>query len=243
MATQTIEFEAINGLTGLTLKAFQQYSDTLQESVTPVAATNRTGCYVGTFTDLPESVYRFELSDSGGLIGVKDQKVTDTTATFRAYDSYSAGGVSGTVDANIVSTQITAQQITAGIISGSITQPRGDTWAITITGLGTLTGYENIWFSGKPEFDVLDSAAWVQIDTDTGLKIIMQETGTPANGSISVDDAAAGTITVNLAAIESAKLPILNGVFDIQIQKSGGAIDTLTQGKLTITGDVTRAVS
>jgi hypothetical protein len=118
-----------------------------------------------------------------------------------------------------------------------------DTWAITITGLGTLTGYENIWFSGKPEFDVLDSAAWVQIDTDTGLKIIMRETGTPANGSISVDDAAAGTITVNLAAIESAKVPSLNGVFDIQIQKSGGAIDTLTQGKLTVTGDVTRAVS
>ena len=93
MATQTIEMEALTGETSTTMRAFQVGSDTEQANQSATEATNRKGCYTAAFTDLPAAVYRFQLDDSTGEpLAVQYQNITLETATFQAYESYSAGG-------------------------------------------------------------------------------------------------------------------------------------------------------
>ena len=80
-----------------------------------------------------------------------------------------------------------------------------------------------------------------------GLTILNASTSglTAANGSITVDDAADGDITIRLKQAEAATLsPATSLKYDVQVIRSSGiAVQTLTDGKAVIEGDVTRAVS
>ena len=89
-----------------------------------------------------------------------------------------------------------------------------------------------------------DTAADIQIDEATGLLYIMGVAGTAGNGSIVVTDAAAGDLTITLAAVETAKLSDKGRFwYDIQWLSAAGAVTTLTKGRAHIVGDVTRATS
>ena len=152
---------------------------------------------------------------------------------------------SQTIAANIVSSNITASAITNGLVdTGKLIMTRGDRWVITITGLGDITGNSEAWFTIKTDEEDADSAALVLITKTAGLQIIVGATAaTPSNGSLVVDDAAAGDITVVLEAVEAAKLPKLNkGAFDVQVKLSNDNVVTKRIGTARITSDVSRAV-
>ena len=103
MATQTIEMEALTGETSVTMKAFAVGSDTQAGSESATEASNRKGCYTAAFTDLAAAVYRLQLNDSAGdPLAVQYADITATTATFQAYEVYSAG-ISSTDSDNISS--------------------------------------------------------------------------------------------------------------------------------------------
>jgi len=122
---------------------------------------------------------------------------------------------------------------------------RGDTLAQTFTGLGDLSAVTDLWFTvKKQDLNDLDSAAEIQISLTGGLLAIAGATATtPANGSIVINlPATQGSITVNLAAAEMAKLDIdFTGYWDIQ-KLTGAVVQTITRGNAAVLGDVTRRI-
>jgi hypothetical protein len=122
---------------------------------------------------------------------------------------------------------------------------RGDTWTQTITGLGDLTGYDDIWFGIKDDKDDTDTQATVLISADNGLEIIDGATATvPGNGSIAVVGAPkAGTILVTLEAEEAAKLTA-SKKYHWDAQKDiGGTITTPKCGAVLVSADIVRTTA
>lgn len=76
--------------------------------------------------------------------------------------------------------------------------------------LGDLSGVTNLYFTVKPQTlvnSLPDNQATIQIQEGVGLLYINGGVaGVPANGSITITDAPAGHITINLDAVETAKL-------------------------------------
>lgn len=156
--------------------------------------------------------------------------------------------VNGTAAAVWAYTPRTLTQTAAAVASvmagTSLTITRGDTLSATLTGLGNITGYANLWFTVKWATSDLDAAAIIQIDTDTGLLTVNGAAATAGNGSITVDDATAGDITIGIDEAATAWLvPATGYVYDVQVLRSTGAVNTLTSGLLTVAADVTRAVA
>ena len=127
---------------------------------------------------------------------------------------------------------------------GALDLQRGDTWVITIQRLGSIAARDKLWWSLKDDVDKTDAQALVQIEETARLVYINGAAATtPANGSITIDDAAAGDITVTLAAVESAKLENV-GKFYYDVQMLVGAVvTTLVQGRAVVMGDVIRETS
>lgn len=82
MATQTLEFNATQGLT-LTAKLFALGSDTVVQSVSATAKTNDKGRYTAAFTDVPAGRYRLNafVGSNGGFVN-ELYKLTLSSATF-----------------------------------------------------------------------------------------------------------------------------------------------------------------
>lgn len=134
--------------------------------------------------------------------------------------------------------------ITAAMRGEEIDILRGDTLDIDVVGLGDISTRSKLWFTVKDDKDTADEAAIIQIEETAGLLAIAgAPAATSANGSIVVTDAATGEITIELAAVETAKL-VDTGKFyyDIQVLE-GTAVRTLVGNRAAIIGDVTRAVS
>ena len=120
---------------------------------------------------------------------------------------------------------------------------RGDTLDLDITGLGDLTTVDDLWFTLKKQLGDVDASAEMQISLLGGLLAIAGATAaTPANGSITITDAAAGNITVALTAEEMAKLDVdFVGHWDVQ-SLTGVTVVTRTRGNARILGDSTRRI-
>jgi hypothetical protein len=90
----------------------------------------------------------------------------------------------------------------------------------------------------------LDSAAILLIEETAGLTVVNGAVyATVANGDITVDDAAAGDVTITVDEAVTALLSVASGLYyDIQMVTAAGVI-TLAAGRLTVAADVTRAVS
>lgn len=145
----------------------------------------------------------------------------------------------------------TAAEATSVLSGSRVTIQRGDTLSLSLTDLGTITSYQKIWFTVKPLTGAgadSDSTLQVMDASGTGADgLLYVNGGTPtssSNGSITVDDAADGDITITVAAAETAKLSTgTNFKYDVQVKKSDGSIQTLTSGGCTINADVTKASS
>ena len=137
-----------------------------------------------------------------------------------------------------------AASIVAAVSGSDLTIKRGDSLSASITGLGALTGYTTIWFTVKNQMSDADSESIIQIDTDTGLVYLNAEAAAnAANGSITIDDAVAGDITITLDESETDDLVPHRGLYyDVQML-NGGDVTTLTEGLCRIAGDVTRSIS
>jgi len=129
------------------------------------------------------------------------------------------------------------------VAGGTVTIHRGDSLSASITGLGAVTGYTNIWFTVKRNVADADTASIIQIDTTTGLLYLNGAAGTAAQGSITVDDDAAGDITVVMAEEATDDLTPESGLYyDVQ-SLVGGSVSTLSAGPCNITADITRSIT
>ena len=134
-------------------------------------------------------------------------------------------------------------------ISGTaITILRGDTFECSISDLGSLADYVSLDFTVKSDKSDADSAALIRIRLNAtgltdGLLTLNGATASNADdGSIAITDAAAGDITITLAASCTDDLATGTYAYDVQLIEAAD-VSTLTSGKATVTADVTRAVS
>lgn len=121
----------------------------------------------------------------------------------------------------------------------------GSTFSASITGLGSLANKAKLYFTAKRKIEDADASAIIQIEEIGGLLVLNgAAAGTPANGSLTVDDAVAGDITITLSEVETTKLLKENLFYDIKIIRTVGTIASVLQiGILVITEDVTDAIT
>ena len=133
------------------------------------------------------------------------------------------------------------------VTNTTVTMYRGDVFNEAFTGLGALGTWTKVYLTIKKS-DVRDEQSNVQImltnpaSGSDGLVRLNARTATLAWGSITVDDANAGDITVFLDESATRALEPGEYDFDIQYVNSGGS-STRAAGTWTVNGDVTRAIS
>jgi hypothetical protein len=130
----------------------------------------------------------------------------------------------------------------AELDGANLTLHRGDTFSVSLTGLGNIENRTALWLTAKSRTSDADSAALFQVTEDDGLTVIMGAAAqVAANGSLVVTNEATGAATLTLAAEETAKLPRLkDAAWDVQMAVDD-VITTLAVGELEVTADVTRA--
>lgn len=108
--------------------------------------------------------------------------------------------------------------------------------------LGDLTGRTSLYFTVKymkDKDEATDAQSVLQIEETGGLLYINQAAGTPANGSLTVLDAAAGNIRINLDAEESDKIPP-NEAYLYDVKKDN---DIMGEGKFLVGTAITRTIT
>lgn len=138
----------------------------------------------------------------------------------------------------------TAAATTAAVAGSVITIHRGDNLSASLTGLGNIAARTKLWFTVKTSLDDADTVSIIQIEETLGLVYLnAAAAGVPANGDITIDNAALGNITITLDEVETAKLAYSDNLYyDVQMLTATG-VTTLTNGQCDITRDVTRATA
>lgn len=141
-----------------------------------------------------------------------------------------------------------AASVTAAVEGDVITVYRGTYWSVSLTGLGDLSNYDTIYFSVKRSFSDSEDDAILRVKNDaSGLERFNKATPAAAtNGTIAIDDVAAGDITITVDEVETQNAPVQGGFkYDVKGVDADGQVDLLSigDGKFNISGDVTRAVT
>lgn len=165
------------------------------------------GDYVVVWLTASTTVTQRELS-SAWYVGQTWVERIDATLSTIAASIVSAATIAAAVWANAIRTLTEVLVSTDNNPTNALTARRGDTYIKSLTGLGSITGYTKFWLDVKDTEDGLqpDDDATVQIVTGsgfgaaTGLIYLNGETTTAAWGSLAVDDAALGDITITLEA-------------------------------------------
>lgn len=134
-------------------------------------------------------------------------------------------------------------QVSASVAAGLITQFRGDTWSIALTGLGSIASSSDVWFSVKSVGADSEDDAIIRLSDTVGLERINKASATAGDGSLTVDDSGAGDVTMTLVAARTAELAPGRYLYDVQWANAGGAIFTIASGTLIVLSDVTKAVA
>lgn len=137
-----------------------------------------------------------------------------------------------------------AAEVAATFSGSDITIKRGDTVTISFTGLGDLSTYTKIWMTCKSKLSHLDMQSIFQIEkTGNLLYLNGSAASTATDGTLTVVDEVTGAVTALLKPAVSAELIPNTYEYDLQGMTAAGVVNTLKEGDLTVTGDVTRAVA
>jgi hypothetical protein len=138
----------------------------------------------------------------------------------------------------------TAAQVTAIVTGDDITVMRGDTITIALTGLGDISDRTKLWFTVKQFLNQADSDSIIQIEETAGLIYLNgAAAATPTDGSITVNNAVLGNVTIVVKAASFALVTSpANLKYDVQMLSVSG-VTTMTNGHFHVVDDVTRAVA
>jgi hypothetical protein len=182
-----------------------------------------------------------ETLDSGVTLAATQTGVTIPTVTNL---TNAPTGMADAVWAAAVRTLTqSAASVIATVTGSDIVCQRGDSLSVSLTDCGALTGYSKVYFTVKRDTADADTASIIQIEKTAGLKYINGAAGTPANGTLTIDDEATGDITVALDEVETAKLDPGAYSYDVQVVRTAGSVSTLTAGTFEVAADVTRATA
>jgi hypothetical protein len=182
--------------------------------------------------------------------GMLDLADLITSVWTHATRTLTGGGGASAADVWTYGTRTLTQSAvspTTYLAAGTLVGLRGDTFSRAITGLGSLANYAEIAFTAKYDTSQPDSESVIKLTKkpggSDGLIYLNGATTTAAWGSITIDDATDGDITIAISADAMKELSPNIIEYDVQIIRSSGTpVSTLAVGKWSITDDVTRNV-
>lgn len=143
---------------------------------------------------------------------------------------------------------VSTVQFVTSVVGSTITILRGDTLSASLLNLGSMESYVSLDFTVKASTHQSDDAALIRVRknasglTDGLLRLNGAAHTTGTDGSITINDAPTGDITIMLKATVTDDLVPGTYVYDIQLIEANG-VSTLTTGSLIVTADVTRLVA
>lgn len=141
-----------------------------------------------------------------------------------------------------------AASVAAAVSGASISVYRGTTWIIALTGLGDISAYDTIYFSVKMSTSRSDDQAELRVkNAASGLERIAGSAPTSAaNGTITIDDAVAGDITITVQEEETVSVSPCSGLYyDIKGIDNDGNVDVISFGDraFSVVGEITRKIA
>lgn len=134
------------------------------------------------------------------------------------------------------------QSVEAGMVEGTMLVYRGDTFGVSFTGLGSMTGRSALYVTAKSDTRRGDDEAVFDVKEGVGLTRLNGMAATANWGEVVVSDAATGAMTFRLEATATAALKPGTYQYDIQMTTNSG-VTTLGRGSVIVTADVKRATS
>lgn len=137
-----------------------------------------------------------------------------------------------------------AASVAAAVEGSNITVYRGTSWAISLMGLGDLTGFDKVYLSVKRNQADSDDDAILRLSSAVGLECFNKATATASDGSLTLDDPVAGNITLTVAASVTQNAPLGKYKYDLKgVDTDGNPVTLLSiGGTFTVVADITRAV-
>lgn len=196
----------------------------------------------------------FEVNNTGAYGRIYSSADFDTYIYFAAAN-YTGATVldqdwitgAASVEASVSLTTPVAS-VTAAVTGSTITVYRGTTWIISLTGLGNISAYDTIYFSVKryPTDSEADAIVRVYNNASGLLRFNGAEPSAATNGTITIDDATDGDITITIQEAETDDAPVIDCLdYDIKGVDDDGNVVMLAYGaeKFTITADITQAIT
>ena len=238
----------------------------LEDNLVFSVTTHRPDTGVVTDADAPPDYFVYEdetglavlagtmtILDNANTTGFYTELIACTAAngfeSGRSYTAYIEATVLGDMGAicygfrALAPASVSASSVGATLVGTQINILRGDSLSVTITGLGNISTRTNLWFTVKRDREVADIASIIQIDETTGLLRLNGGAGVAAQGSITVTNAAVGDITIAVDEVATAQLAPQACYYDVQVITAAGTVATLTEGRVDINADITRATS
>lgn len=138
----------------------------------------------------------------------------------------------------------TVAQVTAVMQGAKIIIHRGDTCLLSLVNLPSLGNARKVWFTAKVSKIDPDAQALIQMTTSQGLLIINKRAATDADGgSIELTGDNFTEVLITIDEQQTSLLPAdVNGFYDIQAAYANGVFQTVAQGTIQITADVTQSL-
>lgn len=145
-----------------------------------------------------------------------------------------------------------AASVASAVAGDKITVYRGTTWSISLTGLGSLANYDTVYFTAKESERDTDANAILQVKNAASGLVRFNKAAPLAgtNGTITVDNAANGDITITVQEEETQNAPLVPNIFyDVKGVDSDGNVDLVAVSDrdndkgFNVEADITRAIT
>jgi len=187
------------------------------------------------------------LNNADGKIDTIDTNVDDIETILGTPTNFMADVSALAVEATVEGLRTIIRQyssiVSRNISCNQIELRRSSNFEWEVFGVGDLSGRSSLYFTVKymkEKDSALDSQSVIQIEESAGLLYINKAAvSIPANGSITVTDELAGTMTIELTAEETNKLsPNETYLYDIKCDNN-----VLAEGKFYVLSSITRTVA
>lgn len=255
MATKTLQFDffpsqsltcnvyANSGGAALNTSGVISLSDT----------SSPAGYYTGPFIDPATGVgLRVQVFNSGDFIGTWGVDInSDVAGLYELQQIATAGQIGVQVGSNV---EVQSFLTVPGSVAQALQIPyqiacvRGDTFQQALPLLGTLSGWQKIYFTVKSKATDPDSASVVQIvllasGPGSGLLIVNGDVApTPSYGSITIANPTTGLVTVTIDQNVTETFTIKDWYWDCQIEFST-SIKTPVIGRFQTVMDITQTIN
>jgi len=137
-----------------------------------------------------------------------------------------------------------AASVVSAVTGSTVTQYRATSWNFSLTGMGSVADRTKLYFTLKRRSIDGDAEALVQIEETAGLLYLNGSAATVAgNGTLTVDDVAAGDITVTLADGETDDLETEDALhYDVKKITATGS-QLMTIGRFNIADLMTESIT